>query len=43
MGLGGTSLFDVRSGEISLQLKDVHSISSKFYPENTNYVGILTI
>jgi len=39
---GGFALFDVKQGDKTLQLKDIHAVSTKFYPDNTNYLGLKT-
>jgi hypothetical protein len=40
---GGFALFDVKQGEKTLQLKDIHAVQTKYYPENTNYIGVVTV
>ena len=43
MGKGGTTLFDIKSGAKNTFLSELHSLKTKYYPENTNYLGIQTI
>ncbi|CDW84342.1 UNKNOWN [Stylonychia lemnae] len=40
---GGIALFDMREGEKVLQLRDIQAKKTKFYPDNTNYLGVLTV
>eukprot|EP00347_Sterkiella_histriomuscorum_P017907 403347523 len=40
---GGLAFFDMREGAKVLQLRDIQAIQTKFYPENTNYLGVQTI
>jgi hypothetical protein len=41
-GLGGVSLFSIKDASVCMQMKEVETIKTKFFPENPNFLGLIT-
>jgi hypothetical protein len=41
-GMGGLSLFNVNEGCKTLAIKETQALKTKYYPDNTNYLGVMT-
>ena len=39
---GGLALFDIRTASRTMYSHDIHSVKTRYYEEDPNYLGVLT-